>query len=162
MPALIDRCGVIAGAGQFGRVDQGVFTLWVAHHHFGLPLRYLGYGGSGKQVRDLLYVDDLLDAFDLAVGRIDRSAGRAYNVGGGASLSSSIWREFREPLADVAGAEPRARFAPWRPADQRVYVSDIRRAEAELGWRPLTALCDGLRALRDWLVLHDGRTRGDG
>jgi len=59
LKAVIDRCGVIAGPGQFGRVDQGVVTVWVAHHLFGRPLRYTGFGGTGKQVRDLLGPEDL-------------------------------------------------------------------------------------------------------
>ena len=61
LPVVINRCGVIAGPGQFGKTDQGIFTLWVAHHHFGRPLKYTGFGGKGLQVRDLLHPDDLCD-----------------------------------------------------------------------------------------------------
>ena len=71
LPTVIDRCGVIAGPWQMGKVDQGVFTYWVLAHHFGRPLRYIGYGGTGKQVRDLLHVDDLVDLIDAQLARPD-------------------------------------------------------------------------------------------
>ena len=61
---MIDRCGVIAGPWQMGKVDQGVFTYWLLAHRLGRALRYIGYGGEGKQVRDLLHVDDLVDLID--------------------------------------------------------------------------------------------------
>ena len=61
---MVDRCGVIAGPWQMGRVDQGVFTFWLLHHHFRRPLSYIGYGGAGHQVRDLLHVDDLIELID--------------------------------------------------------------------------------------------------
>ena len=75
MRAVIDRCGVIAGPWQMGKVDQGVFTHWVLSHHLGRPLTYIGYGGTGKQVRDLIHVDDLVDLVALQLA--DPTAGRA-------------------------------------------------------------------------------------
>ncbi|MCC6162652.1 MAG: NAD-dependent epimerase/dehydratase family protein [Acidobacteria bacterium] len=150
--AVVFRQSCIYGPGQFGSEDQG-WVAWLMRAALrGDEVRIFG---DGKQVRDLLYVDDLLDAFDLAMQRVDRTAGRAYNVGGGPGTSSSIWHEFRGQLADVTGAELRAELAPWRPADQLVYISDIRRASAELGWRPRTPLRDGLSALRDWLMRYE-------
>ncbi len=83
MRALIDRCGVIAGPWQMGKVDQGVITLWVARHYFGRPLRYTGFGGQGKQVRDVLHVHDLFDLLLLQLESPERWDGRVYNVGGG-------------------------------------------------------------------------------
>lgn len=149
---VVFRQSCIYGPGQFGSEDQG-WVAWLMRA--ALRGDEVCIFGDGKQVRDLLFVDDLLDAFDMAVHRADRVAGRAFNVGGGFDASASIWHEFKDHLAEVTGVQPRARLAPWRPADQRVYISDTRRAGDELGWRPTTPLRDGLRALRDWLVLHE-------
>ena len=95
MRALIDRCGVIAGPWQMGKVDQGVITLWVARHYFGRPLRYTGFGGQGKQVRDILHVHDLFDLLLLQLEAPERWDGRVYNVGGGNEVSVSL-RELTE------------------------------------------------------------------
>ena len=90
MRALINRCGVIAGPWQMGKVDQGVITLWVARHYFGQPLRYTGFGGHGKQVRDILHVHDLFDLLQLQLEAPERWDGRVYNVGGGNDGSVSL------------------------------------------------------------------------
>ena len=81
LDTIIYRCGVIAGPGQFGRTDQGVFTLWVARHYFGMPLEYMGFGGQGKQVRDLLHPLDLFNLIDKHCPRSTRQSGCVYNVG---------------------------------------------------------------------------------
>ena len=88
--AVINRCGVIAGPGQFGRVDQGVFTLWVAHHYFGRPLRYTGFGGTGKQVRDLWTPRDLYALIQRQLTGVARWEGETYNVGGGPQGAVSL------------------------------------------------------------------------
>ena len=90
MPAIINRCGVLAGPWQMGKVDQGVITLWVARHVFGLPLKYIGYGGLGKQVRDVLHVNDLFDLIVLQMSSPESWDGRIYNVGGGREVSVSL------------------------------------------------------------------------
>jgi CDP-paratose 2-epimerase len=87
--AVVDRCGVIAGPWQMGKVDQGVFTYWMLAHYFNRPLRYIGFGGSGKQVRDLLHVEDLLELIDEQAGAPDRWDGLTVNVGGGRATGSS-------------------------------------------------------------------------
>ena len=146
---VVFRQSCIYGPGQFGSEDQG-WVGWLMRAALqGEPISIYG---DGRQVRDLLYVDDLLDAFDRGLSRIDRVAGRAFNVGGGPDRSLSVWCEFHEHLARLLGREVPARLAPWRPADQPVYISDIRRAEADLDWRPRTSLVDGLAALHDWLA----------
>src|SRR5262249_11352838 len=86
---VIDRCGVITGPWQMGRVDQGVFAFWLLHHHFGIPLSYIGYGGKGKQVRDLLHVDDLAELVDEQLSDPEGWAGFVGNVGGGPKHSLS-------------------------------------------------------------------------
>lgn len=146
---VVFRQSCIYGPGQFGSEDQGWVAWLMRAALLGAPISIFG---DGRQVRDLLFVDDLLDAFDLGVTRIDHVAGRAFNVGGGPDRSLSVWCEFREHLARLLGREVRAQLAPWRPADQPVYISDIRRAEADLGWRPRTSLAEGLGALHGWLA----------
>jgi CDP-paratose 2-epimerase len=92
-PAIVNRCGVIAGAGQFGKTDQGVFTLWVARHLFGRELQYTGFGGTGKQVRDVLHPADLFRLVALENDRLESLQGRLYAVGGGCTGSVRVCLE---------------------------------------------------------------------
>ena len=114
--AVTNRCGVIAGPWQMGKVDQGVFSWWLLSHLFGRPLSYIGYGGSGKQVRDLLHVDDLSTWSTEQLGDPERWSGRHANVGGGreGSLSlletTALCRELTGNEVPIGGeAENRAR-----------------------------------------------------
>lgn len=152
LPTVVLRMSCIYGPRQFGNEDQG----WVAH----FLLRALHGGrltiyGDGKQVRDLLYIEDLLELMQSAIERIGLAAGKIYNVGGGPQNTISIWAEFREELAQLVGGVPQVERADFRPGDQRVYVSDIRKAQQELGWTPKFRICEGLERLRDAL-LQDG------
>jgi CDP-paratose 2-epimerase len=151
MKAIIDRCGNIAGPWQMGKVDQGVVTLWVAHHYFGKPLRYTGFGGTGKQVRDLLHVEDL---FDLIVRQMRLPRlwdGRVYNIGGGGERSVSlqelteICREATGRRSDVAGAPETAR------TDVRIFVTDSRKARDDFGWSPARAPREIVVDIRAWI-----------
>lgn len=102
LKAIINRCGVIAGPGQLGKVDQGVFTLWVANHYFKKGLSYTGFGGNGHQVRDLLHIDDL---YELIVKQVQSSkgwSGEVFNAGGGLAGSVSL-REFTSFCEEVTG-----------------------------------------------------------
>jgi len=146
---VVFRQSCIYGPGQLGSEDQG-WVAWLLRA--ALRGELVTIFGDGKQVRDLLHVEDLLDAYDAACAVIERSAGRAYNVGGGPDASLSVWHEFRGTLSELAGAEPPARFEAWRSGDQRVYVSDTRRAASELGWHPRVPLTEGLKELRQWLT----------
>ncbi|MBP7147065.1 MAG: GDP-mannose 4,6-dehydratase [Acidobacteria bacterium] len=148
IPAAVFRMSCIYGPHQFGTEDQG----WVAHFLIrALEGHEITIYGDGLQVRDLLYVEDLVDAF-LAVERdIGAHAGRAFNVGGGPANAVSLL-EVLEEIAGLEGAAPRLAFEPWRPGDQRYYVSDTSRLGAATGWRPHTPVHDGLRHLRSWLV----------
>jgi CDP-paratose 2-epimerase len=111
--------------------------------------------GDGKQVRDVLYVDDLLAAFDAAVARMDRVAGRIYNIGGGPRNTLSLV-ELLELIRGMEGRPLEHSFCDWRPGDQRVYISDVRRAGEELGWAPRVPPERGVRLLRDWMAAHRG------
>ncbi len=104
MPAVIDRCGVIAGPWQMGKVDQGVFTHWMLAHHFRQPLSYIGFGGEGKQVRDLLHVEDLVDLVERQLLDPEAWDGRTVNVGGGRECSLSL-RETTEICRRLTGNE---------------------------------------------------------
>src|SRR5438067_6526970 len=102
LKAVVNRCGVIAGPWQFGKIDQGVAALWVMAHHFERPLSYIGYGGSGKQVRDFLHVDDLCDLIFEQINQFDRWDGWLGNVAGGIRNSASLC-ELTGLCAEITG-----------------------------------------------------------
>jgi CDP-paratose 2-epimerase len=111
--------------------------------------------GDGKQVRDVLYIDDLLDVFDAAVENIGTAAGQVFNIGGGAGNTLAIWSEFGPLLEDLRGDPIPVRYGDWRPGDQRIYVSDIRKAQRVLDWSPKKDVTAGVEALYRWV--HDNR-----
>ncbi len=152
--ALIDRCGVVAGPWQMGKVDQGVITLWVARHYFGRPLRYTGFGGQGKQVRDILHVEDLFDLILLQLEAPERWDGRAYNVGGGEEVSVSL-RELTELcIGETGRAVPVASVPETSGVDLRIYISDAHKARDDFGWRPTRDPGRIVRDIRAWLEEH--------
>jgi CDP-paratose 2-epimerase len=139
----------VYGPRQFGNEDQG----WVAHFMRAVAgQRPLTIYGDGKQVRDLLFIDDLVRAFKLAALHIETTAGNVYNIGGGLANSLSIWAELGPRLEVLSGTEPRVARHDWRPGDQPVYVSDTRRAQRDFGWQPKVGLNEGLRRLWEWAV----------
>jgi CDP-paratose 2-epimerase len=148
---VVFRMSCIYGPRQFGNEDQG----WLAHFLIaaasGGPLTIYG---SGKQVRDLLYVDDLVRAFELAAENIDVTAGNVYNIGGGPGNSISIWRELRPRLEALCGKPVRPRTRSWRPGDQPIYVSDTRAARGHFGWTPRVSVDEGLGRLWAWIQEH--------
>jgi CDP-paratose 2-epimerase len=148
LPSIVLRMSCIYGPRQFGNEDQG----WVAHFALtGLRGGHLTIYGDGKQVRDLLYVDDLVDLMLRAVARIDCTAGEVYNVGGGPGNTISVWAELREPLAKLLGKLPSVDYGEFRPGDQRVYISDIRKAQQHLEWAPRVGIIEGLqRMIEQW------------
>jgi CDP-paratose 2-epimerase len=107
--------------------------------------------GDGKQVRDVLFVEDLCDVYDLAVERIDLAAGQVFNIGGGAEFTISVWQEFGPLLEKLLGEKIPVKTGDWRPGDQRVYVSDIRKAQEVLGWKPKVGVEDGIQRLFEWV-----------
>jgi CDP-paratose 2-epimerase len=147
---VVFRMSCIYGPHQFGNEEQG----WVAH----FALRTLqGQGitlyGDGKQVRDVLFVSDLVDAFLRAMRDIGRLSGRAFNIGGGPHQAVSL-REVIAMLEDLTGAPIETRLAAWRPGDQPYYVSDVRAFHLATGWRPQISVRLGLASLCDWLREH--------
>jgi CDP-paratose 2-epimerase len=99
-------------------------------------------------------VDDLVDAYEAAIARIDQLSGQVFNIGGGSSNTISIWTETRPLLAELLGHEIDVRWADWRPGDQRVCVMDIRKVCAMLNWTPKVGLLDGARRLVEWIVAN--------
>jgi CDP-paratose 2-epimerase len=157
LSAVIDRCGVIAGPWQMGRSEQGVFTHWVLAHRLGRPLRYLGFDGTGRQVRDLLHIDDLIELLDDQLARPEHWDGVIANVGGGRSCSLSL-REATELCRDLTGAEvPVAAAGEDRPGDVPVYISDCARLFAHTDWRPRRSARDTLAAIAAWTAEHEER-----
>jgi CDP-paratose 2-epimerase len=136
LAAVVNRCGVIAGPWQMGKVDQGVFTYWLLAHYFRRELRYIGYGGAGKQVRDLLHVEDLIDLVDDQLEAPERWAGVTANVGGGRETSLSL-AETTELCRELTGNQLEVKAAgEQRPGDVRVYLSDCSRLFGLTDWRP--------------------------
>lgn len=149
--AVIDRCGVIAGPWQMGKVDQGVFTHWMLSHHFGQPLRYIGYGGSGKQVRDLIHIEDLIELVGEQLSAIDRWDGLTLNVGGGAERSLSLL-ETTQICRDLTGTEVAIEpVAETRQGDVPIYVSDCRALFGHTEWRPRRSAEETLRDIHAWI-----------
>jgi len=152
---VIDRCGVIAGPWQMGKVDQGVFTYWMLAHHFKRPLFYIGFGGGGKQVRDLLHVADLLDLVDEQLSDPPRWAGATVNVGGGLDCSLSLL-ETTELCRQISGNDIDVRRASEdRPGDVPIYISDCTRLHGMTDWRPRRGAADVLRDIHAWIVEHE-------
>ncbi len=125
--AIINRCGVITGPWQMGKVDQGVFVLWVAKHYFKQQLSYIGYGGTGKQVRDFIHIADLYRAIKLQLDNFNKYSGEVYNVGGGLENSVSL-QELTRLCEEVTGnsihIEP---VIDERQADLISFITDSRK-----------------------------------
>jgi CDP-paratose 2-epimerase len=159
LPAIIDRCGVIAGPWQLGKVDQGVFTFWLAHHYFKKPLKYIGFGGKGKQVRDLLHVQDLAELVakqvQCLIGDKPSYRGEIFNVGG-SSYSNLSLRETTDICAQLTGnsmaigsvLEP-------RPADMIWYITDNGSTEQVFNWKPQRSSGKILEDTFLWLKDHE-------
>jgi len=156
---IINRCGVIAGPWQFGKVDQGVFTFWMMAHVFERPLTYIGYGGSGKQVRDLLHIDDLFHLIDLQLNDMSRGTGKIYNVGGGYDVSLSLL-ECTQICKEITGNEVAITTEMVeRSGDVVIYIGDNRRVNEEYGWRPSKDAEAILQNIYAWTREYSDRLR---
>jgi CDP-paratose 2-epimerase len=147
---VVLRQSCIYGPHQFGIEDQG----WVAWFGLCNLLRNpLTIYGDGKQIRDVLYIGDLVAVFDAAVAHIDAAAGKVFNIGGGPQRTLSLL-ELLDLYERITGVKTGYTFSDWRPGDQRVYVSDIRRADRLLGWAPKVAAEEGVRRMLDWMIAN--------
>ncbi len=158
LPAVITRCGVVAGPWQLGKQDQGVFTHWLVSHLLGRPLSYIGFGGQGKQVRDLLHIDDLVELVLLQAGRIAEFRGNVFPAGGAAFSSLSL-QEATVLCQRLTGRRIPVSAQPEnRPADVIWFLTDNRRTTERLGWKPARDAETILRDIRDWLLAHPDLT----
>jgi CDP-paratose 2-epimerase len=151
LKTVVMRQSCIYGIRQLGVEDQG----WVAHFCIAARLgRPLTIYGDGKQVRDVLWIDDLVAAYEAAAEHIDVTAGQIYNIGGGPNYTLSIWSEFG-PIT-LAGHPIPVEYSDWRSGDQPVYISDIRKAERDLHWKPHMSMLEGVERLWHWIDANPG------
>ncbi len=149
--SVVFRQSAIYGPRQFGIEDQGWLAWFIIATVTGKPITIYG---DGKQVRDVLFIDDLIDLYETAIAKIDQSAGQVFNVGGGADSTLSIWTDFSPMLEKLLGHRIKIGRGDWRPGDQRIYVSDIRKAKEVLGWSPRVNPQDGVKKLFEWVVVN--------
>ncbi len=155
LKAAITRFGVIAGPRQMGKTDQGVVTLWMAKHYWNQSLKYIGYGGTGKQVRDILHVDDLVDLVDLQIHQIEKFDGKVYNVGGGLENSASLL-EMTAICEKISGNKITiGSEVQTRPADLRMFVTDNSLIEKEIGWKPKRSVETVLQDIYNWIAANE-------
>lgn len=145
MKTAVFRMSCTYGTRQFGFEDQGWVAWFIIATLFNRPITIYG---DGKQVRDMLYADDLVDAFNRFINS-DLKSG-LFNIGGGPENTISLL-EFLEELKLLTGKSPRVRFSDWRPSDQKVYISDTSKLERMLKWRIKTGVKEGMRKLTDWI-----------
>lgn len=160
MEAVVNRCGVLTGPWQMGKVDQGFVTLWASQFLYGGKLGYIGFGGLGKQVRDILHVSDLHELIKLQVADMPRHSGKAYNVGGGTANSISLL-ELSSLCAARTGTTLDFSSVPeTHPSDIPYYVTDNTRVTRETGWTPRKSVGDILDEVFQWLRDHRGELEG--
>lgn len=149
MNTIVFRQSCIYGPRQFGIEDQG----WVAWFLIALlNNKKITIYGNGKQVRDLLYIDDLIAAFELAMKHIDITKGQVYNIGGGSDNTLSVWVEFKPMLEKLFAKKIIVPFTKNRPGDQPIFIADIRKAKQDFGWTPKVSVSDGVSMLHKWVV----------
>jgi CDP-paratose 2-epimerase len=157
MNTIVFRNSCIFGTRQFGVEDQGWLAWFMIAAALGKPISIYG---NGKQVRDVLFVDDLIEAMLSAIEHIDDTRGQVFNMGGGQANSLSIWAEFEPILSRLRGNELPVSYADWRPGDQPIYISDISKAKRVFGWEPKISTEEGLERLYHWV--NDNQTLFEG
>lgn len=152
---VINRCAVISGPWQFGKVDQGVFSLWMLAHYFKRDLKYIGFGGKGKQVRDLLDISDLFELIDLEASLLDKINGQVYNIGGGRQVSLSLL-EAAKLCEEITGNKIKiGKELNNRPGDIIIYLTDNKRVSQELGWKPKKMPEEILSGIYTWIKSNE-------
>lgn len=157
--AVINRCGVLTGPGQMGKVDQGVIVLWVARHFWKKGLGYFGYGGEGKQVRDILHVDDLFDLVDYQMHNIVSVQGQVFNVGGGQDVSVSL-QELTSVCEEVVGNKIEIqKVKEDRVADVRIYITDNSKINQVTNWKPKRTTHDIVTDIFNWIKTNESNLK---
>ncbi len=151
LKTVINRCGVITGPWQMGKVDQGVMVLWIAKHFFEQQLAYIGYGGTGKQTRDMLHIADLYRLIDWQLHNLDAVNGEILNAGGGTQSSASL-QELTKVCQEVTGKTiPIKEVTENRAADIRLYVTDNTKVTQLTGWEPKLGIREIVSDIHEWL-----------
>lgn len=155
VPAIINRCGVISGPWQMGKIDQGVVVLWLARHMYQKSLQYIGYGGLGKQVRDILHIGDLCRLIDVQIHQWEKGNGQIFNVGGGLPNSISL-RELTELVSAITGNTIHIDAVPEnRPADLRIYITDNNLISKTYHWTPQKDVSTLLIETYQWMQANE-------
>jgi CDP-paratose 2-epimerase len=157
--AVTNRCGVLTGPWQMGKVDQGVIVLWAARHLYGGALKYIGYGGTGKQVRDILHIHDLFELVLHQVQHIDTLKGSLFNVGGGREVSVSLCELTALCEAATGNKITIAAEPDTRTADIPLYITDNTKVTAATGWSPKIAPAAIMEDIARWLREHEDSLR---
>jgi len=147
LKTIVFRQSCIYGKRQFGVEDQGWVAYFIIRSIFDKPITIYG---TGKQVRDVLYIDDLLDAYELAYKRIERTSGQIYNIGGGEKNAISLL-ELIKLLEKKLDKKIRYKFDSWRPGDQKIFISNNTKLKRDLGWSPRIGISEGIDLLIDWV-----------
>lgn len=151
LKTVINRCGVLTGPWQMGKIDQGVVVLWIAKHFWNQPLSYIGYGGTGKQVRDMLHTDDLFRLIDWQMHNLDEINGEIFNVGGGTEISLSL-NEMTTLCEEITGNKiPIKQVSENRAADIRIYITDNAKVTAKTGWKPQVSPKQIFTEIYEWI-----------
>jgi len=159
MRTVINRCGVLTGPWQMGKVDQGVIVLWVARHFWKQPLGYFGFGGTGKQVRDILHVDDLFELVKYQLENLDQVNGKTLNVGGGRDISVSL-QELTAICQRVTGnTVPISSQVENRQADIQLYLTDNSRVSELTGWQPQRSAEQIVTDVYHWLRENEAQLK---
>ena len=157
--AIVNRCGVIAGPGQFGKTDQGVISLWVANHCFGLPLNYKGFGGKGAQVRDVLHPLDLVDLLSRQIEKPNYWNGEPFNIGGGRPLSVSLL-ELTGLCRDIVGRSVAIGSTEnTERVDVPLYLTDYSKAQRCFDWRPQRDIATIVSEIAEWVRSNEDALR---
>lgn len=155
LKTVINRCGVLSGPWQMGKVDQGVLVLWLARHFFNGKLSYIGYGGKGKQMRDVLHAADLLDLIDHQLHNTNIYNNQTLNVGGGLNISFSL-QELTAICQEVTGNKITVdEVKENRAADVRIYVSDCNKLYNLTDWRPKRSVKTLVSDTFEWLKANE-------
>ena len=155
IPAIINRLGVIAGPWQLGKADQGVFTFWMASHYYKRNMNYIGFGGKGKQVRDVLHIDDLSDLITLQINNIDKYRGQVFNAGGSLRSNLSLV-ESTEICQEITGNKITIDSELVnRPFDVIWYLTDNGITESEFSWKPTRSSNTIMKDIYDWIEEND-------
>ena len=156
----INRCGVLTGPWQFGKVDQGVVVLWVAKHFWKQELSYIGFGGQGKQVRDILHIDDLFRLIDIQLNNLAGINGKVFNVGGSREISVSL-KELTQLCQKYTGNTiPISSVVENRPADIRVYLTDNSKVTKATGWKPKITVENIIEEIAVWIKNNKKQLEG--